>query len=247
MKISIITIVYNNCDTIADAIESVLGQTYPDVEYIVVDGLSTDGTVDVVKSYSDRISRFISEKDNGLYDAINKGIALATGDVIGLLHSDDLFYSDDALTHVVEAFTKYNTDSVYGDLLYVQKDNTNKIIRNWVSGDFKKDNFLYGWMPPHPTFYVKRKVYQELGLYNTAFKSAADYELMLRYLYKHNISTTYIPEKLVKMRVGGKSNVSLKNRIRANQEDYQAWLVNDLNPPFYTRFLKPLRKLTQFI
>lgn len=247
MKVSIITIVYNNRETIADAIESVLGQSYPDIEYIVVDGLSTDGTVDIVKQYGSRIAKFVSEKDNGLYDAINKGIALATGDVVGLLHSDDLFYSSEAVAQLVKAFEQHKSDSVYGDLLYVQKENTARVVRNWVSGAFKKESFLYGWMPPHPTFYVKREVYLALGLYNTTFKSAADYELMLRYLYKHNITTAYVPEKLIKMRVGGKSNVTLKNRIRANQEDYRAWVINDLQPLFLTRFLKPLRKITQFI
>ena len=247
MKISIITIVYNNRETIADAIESVLSQTYPNIEYIVVDGLSTDGTVEVVKSYGDRITRFVSEKDKGLYDAINKGIKMATGDVIGLLHSDDVFYSPDAIEKVAGAFKSKNTDSVYADLLYVQKEDTNKVVRNWVSGSYQRDNFLYGWMPPHPTFYVKKSCYEQYGLYNTLFKSAADYELMLRFLYKYKVSTCYIPEKLVKMRVGGKSNVTLKNRIRANREDYNAWLINDLQPRFYTRYLKPLRKLTQFL
>ncbi|MBC5991630.1 glycosyltransferase family 2 protein [Pontibacter cellulosilyticus] len=246
MKVSIITIVFNNAETIADAIDSVLGQTYPDIEYIVVDGASTDGTVDVIKSYGDRISKFVSEKDNGLYDAINKGIGLATGDVIGLLHSDDLFYSKQTVTQIVYAFLSANTESVYGDLLYVDKQNTSRIIRNWISGKYKKISFRYGWMPPHPTFYVKRTIYEKLGLYNTYLQSAADYELMLRYLYKNDVSTTYIPSKLVKMRVGGKSNGTFKNRLLANQEDYRAWLINGLKPPFYTRFLKPLRKLLQF-
>lgn len=247
MKISIITIVYNNRETITDTIESVLGQTYPDIEYIVVDGQSTDGTVEAVKNYGNKITTFISEPDKGLYDAINKGIRLATGDVIGLLHSDDIFYSKDTVSNIAEAFLKHDTESVYGDLLYVQKSNTDIVVRNWVSGKYKRENFLFGWMPPHPTFYVKREIYQKLGLYNTIFKSAADYELMLRFLYKHNISTTYIPEKLVKMRVGGKSNATLKNRLHANQEDYRSWIINGLKPPFYTRFLKPLRKLVQFI
>ncbi|MBJ6119809.1 glycosyltransferase [Pontibacter sp. BT310] len=247
MKISIITIVYNNRETVADAIESVLGQTYSNIEYIVVDGLSTDGTVSIISSFGNRISRFVSEKDNGLYDAVNKGIGLATGDVIGFLHSDDIFYSQESIAMVAAAFKEFNTDSVYADLLYVQKSDINKVVRNWVSGSYKRESFLFGWMPPHPTFYVKREVYQKFGLYNTQFKSAADYELMLRYLYKYKISTTYIPEKLVKMRIGGKSNVTLKNRIRANQEDYRAWRINNLQPPFYTRFLKPLRKLVQFI
>jgi glycosyltransferase involved in cell wall biosynthesis len=247
VKVSIITIVYNNRETIADAIESVLSQTYPNIEYIVVDGLSTDGTVDIVKRYGDRISKFVSEKDKGLYDAINKGIALATGDVIGLLHSDDFFYSPIAVASVAAAFQEQDTDSVYGDLLYVQKADTNKIVRNWVSGSYKRENFLYGWMPPHPTFYVKKACYDKFGLYNTQLKSAADYELMLRFMYKHRITTTYVPEKLIKMRVGGKSNVTLKNRIKANREDHAAWHLNNLQPKFYTRYLKPLRKLVQFL
>ncbi|WP_242928048.1 glycosyltransferase family 2 protein [Pontibacter vulgaris] len=247
MKVSIITIVYNNRETIADAIKSVLGQTYKNIEYIVVDGLSTDGTVDIIRSYGSRITKFVSEKDGGLYDAINKGIRMATGDVVGLLHSDDIFGSPDAIEHVVNAFQMHATDSVYADLVYVDRAKPDKIIRNWKSGAYKRQNFIYGWMPPHPTFYVKKTVYDRLGLYNMSFKSAADYELMLRYLYKHTITTYYIPETLVRMRVGGKSNVTLKNRIRANKEDYKAWIINDLNPRIYTRFLKPLRKIFQFV
>ena len=247
MKISIITIVYNNRATIADAIDSVLGQTYPDIEYIVVDGLSTDGTVEIVKGYGDRISHFVSEKDSGLYDAINKGIRMATGDVIGLLHSDDLFYSNDAISAVAAAFHSSGSDSVYADLVYVDRKKPQRVIRNWKSGNYKRNGFINGWMPPHPTFYVKREVYERLGLYNTAFKSAADYELMLRYLYKHDISTAYLPECLVRMRVGGKSNITLRNRIRANKEDFKAWKINGLQPLFYTRYLKPLRKLAQFL
>ena len=247
MKISVITIVYNNRETIADAIDSVLAQTYADIEYIVVDGLSTDGTVEIVKSYGSKISKFISEKDGGLYDAINKGIKLATGDVVGLLHSDDIFHSKNALVAVAGAFKESKTDSVYADLVYVDRESTERVIRNWKSGSYERNSFLYGWMPPHPTFYVKREVYERLGLYNTKFKSAADYELMLRYLYKHGISTCYVPEVLVRMRVGGKSNVTLGNRWKANQEDHRAWQINDLKPLFYTRYLKPIRKLVQFL
>ena len=247
MKVSIITIVFNNRETIADAIESVLSQTYPDIEYIVVDGLSTDGTVDEVRKYGTRISKFVSEKDKGLYDAINKGIKLATGEIIGFLHSDDIFFNANAVASVAAAFEVHQTDSIYADLLYVQKADTGKVVRNWVSGSYNRENFMYGWMPPHPTFYVKKSCYDQYGLYNTGFRSAADYELMLRFLFKHHISTTYIPETLIKMRIGGKSNVTLKNRIRANREDYAAWLVNELQPRFYTRYLKPLRKLVQYL
>lgn len=247
MKVSIITIVYNNRQTIADAIDSVLCQTYPNIEYIVVDGSSTDGTVELVRGYGNRITKFVSEKDGGLYDAINKGIGMATGDVIGLLHSDDIFYSKQAIAAVAAAFKANASDSVYADLVYVDREKPEKVIRNWKSGHYKRNSFIYGWMPPHPTFYVKREVYERLGGYNTTFKSAADYELMLRYLYKHGISTAYVPECLVRMRLGGKSNVTLNNRIRANKEDYAAWHINGLQPRFYTRYLKPLRKITQFL
>jgi glycosyltransferase involved in cell wall biosynthesis len=246
LKISIITIVYNRRDTIADAIESVLGQSYTNIEYIIVDGLSTDGTIEVIKSYGNRISKFVSEKDKSLYDAINKGINLATGDVIGLLHSDDVFYCQNSLALVAKAFKDNGTESVYADLLYVQKQNISKTVRKWISGNYNRQRFLRGWMPPHPTFYVKRDCFEKYGNYNTLFQSAADYELMLRFLYKHELTSFYLPVKLVKMRIGGKSNLSIINRIRANQEDYKAWVINGLEPHFYTRFLKPLRKLSQF-
>jgi glycosyltransferase involved in cell wall biosynthesis len=247
LKVSIITVVYNRHDTIAEAIESVLQQTYADIEYIVVDGASTDGTVSIIQQYADRISKFVSETDGGLYDALNKGITMATGEIIGFLHADDTFLNPNVVSLIAAAFENQGTDSVYADLVYVDRLRVTKAVRNWKSGSFKRSNFIYGWMPPHPTFFVKREIYQRLGLYNTTFKSAADYELMLRYLYKHNISTTYIPEYLVKMRMGGKSNLSFKNRINANREDYQAWLLNDIKPKFYTRYLKPLRKLIQFV
>lgn len=247
MKISIVTVVYNNVSTLRDTIESVLGQDYSDIEYIVVDGGSTDGTVELIKSYGDRIRKFVSEKDNGLYDAINKGIRMATGEVVGVLHSDDLYCSTTAISKVAKAFLEQPVDSVYADLFYVDKANTLKVVRDWRSGPYQKDRFTRGWMPPHPTFYVKRSVYETYGLYDTDFKSAADYELMLRYLYKHSISTYYIKDTLVKMRVGGESNRSFSNRIRANREDYFAWKKNNLSPRFYTRFMKPLRKLHQFI
>ncbi|GAB3195555.1 glycosyltransferase involved in cell wall biosynthesis [Pontibacter aydingkolensis] len=246
MKVTIITIVYNNCSTIASAIESVLSQNYKDIEYIIIDGLSMDGTVEIVKKYTERISKFISEKDRGLYDALNKGIKLATGDIIGFLHSDDTFYYNDAIQDIVSHFKTSNSESIYADLEYVSRFNSEKVIRYWKAGNYDLKNFIYGWMPPHPTFYVKREVYEKLGLYDTSFESAADYELMLRYLYKYKISAAYLPKTLIKMRVGGKSNVSFKNRIKANNEDHRAWIINGLKPKFYTRYLKPLRKIIQY-
>ena len=247
MKISVITIVYNNVNTLRDTIESVLAQDYAELEYIIVDGQSTDGTVELVESYGSRISKFICEPDKGLYDAINKGIGLASGEVIGLLHSDDLFKCRDAISKIAKAFDENPVDSVYADLHYVDQHNTQRIVRDWRSGEYERKRFRTGWMPPHPTFYVKKEMYERYGLYDTEFHSAADYELMLRFLYKHKVSTHYIPDTLVKMRVGGESNKSLKNRLRANREDFMAWKKNNLHPRFYTRFLKPLRKLPQFI
>lgn len=245
MKVSIITITYNSESTLIETIDSVLNQTYKDIEYIIVDGASTDDTVSIVHSYKDRISKFISEKDNGLYHALNKGISLATGDVIGILHSDDFYTNHHIIENVVNTFKSTHADAVYADLFYVDKHDTNKIHRKWKSGNYKHGMFLQGWMPPHPTFFVKRSIYEKYGSFNLDLVSAADYELMLRFIHKHKIKMAYLPEFAIKMRVGGKSNVSLKNRIRANNEDRKAWKINGLKPHFYTLYAKPLRKIIQ--
>ncbi len=246
MKISVITIAYNSGHSISDAIDSVLSQTYNDVEYIIVDGKSKDNTVEVVKSYGSRISKFVSEPDKGIYDALNKGIRMATGDVIGFMHSDDLFASDNILAKVAEIFKTNDVDSVYGDLQYVYKNDTNKVLRYWKSGRFSLRRLKMGWMPPHPTFYVKKKVYDNYGLFNTDFRIAADYDTMLRFLGKHRISTYYLPEVMVKMRVGGASNRSLKNIIKKSKEDMKAIQDNNFGSVF-TLVFKNLRKVKQFI
>lgn len=245
MKVSIITITYNSEATLRDTIESVVNQTYKNIEYIFVDGKSTDNTISIIKSYGDKISTLVSEKDNGLYDALNKGIALATGDIIGILHSDDFYTNYHVITNIVSTFEKNKADAVYADLYYVDKYNTNKIHRKWKSGNYKDGMFLNGWMPPHPTFFVKRIIYEKFGSFNLALTSAADYELMLRLIHKHKIKLAYLPEFIIKMRVGGKSNVTLKNRIRANKEDRLAWKINNLKPYVHTLYLKPLRKIIQ--
>jgi len=246
LKISIITVTFNSASTIEQTIRSVTGQTYPDIEYIIVDGQSTDDTLKIVEKYKDRISKIISEKDNGLYDALNKGMTLATGDIIGFLHSDDFYIDNQVIEKYAQIFLKEKADAVYADLYYVDKENTDKIVRKWLSGYYKPNDFLYGWMPPHPTFFVKKNIYEKHGKFNLAFKSAADYELMLRFIHKHKIKLGYLPEYTVKMRVGGKSNVTVQNRINANMEDRKAWEANGLKPRFYTLYLKPLRKLLQF-
>jgi len=245
MKISIITITYNSEKTLRDTIESVLGQSYKKIEYIIVDGLSKDSTCDIVRSYGDRIHTFVSEKDKGLYDALNKGIRLATGDVVGFLHSDDIFASTETVKLIAEAFTKFNVDSVYGDLVYVDANDTNKIIRFWRSRKFSRARALTGWMPPHPTFYVKRKVYNDYGGFNTTFRIAADYESILRFLVRHQVSTFYIPLILIRMRVGGESNKSLKNIVRKSMEDLRAMHINGLIS-FAAIFNKNASKFKQF-
>jgi glycosyltransferase len=246
MKISIITIAYNSGHSIADAINSVLSQTYTDIEYIIVDGKSKDNTVEVVKSFGDRISKFVSEPDKGIYDALNKGVRMATGDVIGFMHSDDLFASDTIIEKVAEIFKNHDTDSLYGDLQYVYKNDTNKVLRYWKSGKFTIGRLRRGWMPPHPTFYVKKKIYDLHGVFNTDFRIAADYDTMLRFLGKYRITTHYLPEVMVKMRVGGASNRSLKNIIKKSKEDMKAIRDNEFGSVL-TLVLKNLRKLTQFI
>ena len=245
LKVSIITITYNSESTLIDTIDSVLNQTYKDIEYIIVDGKSTDSTVSIIHSYKDKISKFISEKDNGLYDALNKGIAMATGDIIGVLHSDDFYTNHQVIEKVVQTFKLNQADAVYADLFYVDKTNVDKILRKWKSGNYKHGMFVNGWMPPHPTFFVRRHCYEKYGSFNLDLVSAADYELMLRFVHKHQIKLAYLPEFIIKMRAGGLSNASLSNRIRANKEDRKAWLMNGLKPKFHTLYLKPLRKIIQ--
>lgn len=245
-KISIITICYNAEKYIESAIKSFQTQDYLNKEYIIIDGKSTDSTINILNTYNDLFDVVISEPDNGLYDALNKGINLASGDVIGILHADDLFFNEKTLSSVANHFNQNQVDALYGDLQYVLSDGKTK-YRRWISGPYKKNLFRKGWMPPHPTFYVKKEVFQKYGLYNTKFKLAADYELMLRFIEKNKIKVTYLPQFLSLMRVGGASNASLKNRLTANKEDYLAWKINGLNPPFGLRIIKPLRKIFQFI
>jgi glycosyltransferase involved in cell wall biosynthesis len=222
-------------------------QTHSDKEYIIVDGGSTDGTLDKVASYGSHIDKIISEPDHGIFDAMNKGLAMATGEVVAFLNSDDFYADNQVVSRVVSAFEIKETDAVFGDLHYVHANNVNKVFRCWKSGIYKPGRFLYGWMPPHPTFFVKRRIYQQYGNFNTKFRTAADYELMLRLVHVNHIKVNYIPEVLVKMRIGGISNAGLKNRLRANLEDREAWEINGVQPYFFTLYLKPARKVFQFI
>lgn len=246
MKVSIITVCYNSSETIESTIQSVVSQNYANIEYIIVDGLSTDDTLKIVDRYKNSITKIVSEKDNGIYDAINKGIAKATGDIIAILHADDFYTNENVISLIVDSFNNKNVETVYGDLQYVDRIDTTIVKRNWISGAYQKQNFLKGWMPPHPSFFARKKCYEKFGNFNTDLKSAADYELMLRFMYKNNCSVSYIPKVLVKMRVGGKSNISLMNRIKANREDKKAWEMNGLSPSMFTFIRKPLSKLGQF-
>lgn len=226
MKVSVITAVYNRADSIANAVQSVQTQTWPDVEHVVVDGASTDGTLQVLQSCLNKAAVLVSEPDHGIYDALNKGLARASGDVIGLMHSDDFFADAQVLASVAAAFADPAVDAVYGDLDYVAKADPSRIIRRWRSGQYSPAKLARGWMPPHPTLFLRRSVVERWGGYNTAFKIAADYDAILRYFGQGRIRAVYIPRVLVKMRLGGESNRSLGRIWLKTREDYRALRSN---------------------
>lgn len=238
MKVSIITVVWNNASTIKDAIDSVLSQIYQNIEYIVVDGASTDGTVEIVQSYGDKISKFISEPDKGLYDAMNKGIALTTGDIVGILNSDDFYIDGNVIERVVKEFEEKGVDSVFADLVFVKPENIDKVVRYYDSSHFNPSKFAYGWMPAHPTFFVKREIYEKYGVFKTDYKIAADYELLTRFLAKNKISYSYIKDPIVKMRIGGASTSGIKSNYFLNKEIIRACKENGIS----TNWMKVLSK-----
>lgn len=246
LKISIITVSYNAASTIGDTLKSIADQSYDSIEHIVIDGASSDNTSTIVSNFP-HVSKYISEKDKGIYHAMNKGIELATGDVIGILNADDLYSHRDVLHNVAELFKDSSVDAVYADLNFVDSIDTLNVERKWRAGRYKISDFYWGWMPPHPTFFVRSNLYLKYGMFNTVLNSSADYELMLRLLLKHEIKTAYLQEVIVNMRQGGKSTASIKNRLIANQEDRMAWAMNGLKPHNFTLILKPLRKIKQFI
>jgi glycosyltransferase involved in cell wall biosynthesis len=232
MKVSIITVCFNSSEFINDAIRSVLVQDYPEIEYIIVDGGSSDGTLEIIRSFSEAFNghmRFISEKDSGIYDAMNKGIALSTGDVVGFLNADDILDSSSIISDYVRTFMETSAEAVFADLDYVNRSDISKTVRVWQSGPLPRSRMSFGWHPAHPTFYVRRYIFDKYGLFDLDFKIAADYELMLRFVHKFRIGVAYLPLKTVRMRVGGVSNSSLKNIIRANWECVKAWDRNNLH------------------
>lgn len=247
MRVTIITVVYNAAQFLRDCIESVLVQDYPDLEYILIDGNSTDNTLAIAKEYEAGISVLISEPDKGMYDALNKGILLATGEVVGILNADDILADTNVITEVVKKFQEKTVDAVYGDLNYVAQDDVKKIQRKWRSSTAKPKDLALGWMPAHPTLYIRTHLFQELGAYQLNYGSAADYELMLRYLYRHQISTAYLPKLMVKMRSGGMSNQTTKHRYDALLNDYQALLHNEIPFPLFALVMKKIRKIRQFL
>lgn len=245
MRISIITACYNRAATIRGAIESVLAQDYEDIEYIVVDGASTDGSLGVIDEYRTRIAKVISEPDNGMYEAINKGVRAATGDVIGLLHSDDMLYSTDTITKVVARMKATGADFLYGDGLFVNAENTDKVIRNWIGGDYRLWKVRHGWLPLHPTCYIRRDAMLKRGLYNETYKIAADSDFLFRYLLGGDLSVTYLHEYIVRMRMGGLSTDS-RRRKQMWHEDVRMYRSHGMNPTV-TKIEKMLWKIPQFL
>jgi len=229
-----------------ETIESVVNQRYKNIEYIIIDGKSTDSTVDIIRRYASHIYYWISEPDTGMYDAINKGIQMATGDIIGVLNSDDMLASADVIMDIVACFDDTGTDSIYGDLVYVDQVNPQKVLRYWKGLPYKRSRFRYGWMPAHPTFYIRRELIDQFGSYENHYYSAADYEFMARYLYHHKVNCCYLPKMIVKMRMGGVSNSNLYRRLRANRRDYLAMKRNKIPFAFIASILKPLIKIPQY-
>lgn len=247
MKISVITVCYNSAATIGNTLRSVRTQTFPDIEHIVVDGDSNDDTLEIVAAEGKHVARLVSERDNGIYDAMNKGLALATGEVVGFLNSDDVYANDGVISRIAQMMHKPSIDACYGDLVYVAKDDQNKVVRYWKSRDYQPGLCAKGWMPAHPTFYARRAVYQRYGGFDLNLKLQADFEMALRLLDIAHIRTAYLPEILVRMRAGGASNASLRNVIQGNFEAVRACRKHGLPGGFRFVTGKILSRIPQFL
>ncbi|PZV28020.1 MAG: glycosyl transferase [Snowella sp.] len=247
MKISIITVVYNNKFTIDYAIESIVNQNYPTIEHIIIDGGSTDGTIEEIKKYGDKIDKFISEPDKGIYDAMNKGLKLATGDIIGILNSDDFYANNNIISEVVNEFKKTQADLVFGDIVFVKPENLDKITRYYSSANFHPNKFAWGWMPAHPSCFLKREVYEKYGNFKIDYKIAADYEILTRFMAKYDISYSYIPKVFVKMRTGGVSSANFKSNWILNKEIVRACRENGIQTNMPKVLLKYFTKIFQLV
>jgi glycosyltransferase len=245
MKISVITVSFNAAATLGDTLVSAANQTYPELEHILIDGGSQDETREVVQLHGKHLAKFISESDDGLYDAMNKGLHQASGDVIGFLHADDLFAHNDVIKKIASAFDDPKVEAIYGDLIYVKQTNTNDVVRYWKSGDFSFNKLSSGWMPPHPTFYVRRSVYEKIGGFDTKYRISADYDSIVRFLFVEKINIKYLPEILVVMRLGGISNRSIKTIIKKSKEDYKIMQLHKLGGVL-TLLQKNISKIFQF-
>ena len=244
MKVSIVTVCYNSEQTIEDSILSVINQRYDDIEYIIVDGKSNDRTLDIVNQYKSSITRIVSETDQGIYDAMNKGLALSTGEVVAFLNSDDIYQDDQVIASVVEAMESKKVDCLYGDIVYVDRNQIDRVKRHWVTGE--QNDFGTGWHPAHPAFFLKRHNYLELGDYRIEMNIAADFELMMRMLQKHQVRSLYFPEILVRMRLGGASNKSIKNILQGYKDIKKAFNVNQISMPVIYPFYRYLPKIKEF-
>lgn len=250
MKISLITVTFNSSNTLRDTIQSVLSQTYPDIEYIIVDGLSQDNSIEIIKEYVPLFQgrlKWISEKDNGLYDAMNKGIRMATGDIVGVINSDDFYHRTDIISKVAEAFQDKSLQAVYGDIRFVHPENLDKTVRYYSSSNFSPKWFRYGFMPAHPTFFTYRSCFEELGYYKTNYRIAADYELLIRFLYVHHLKSHYLPLDFMKMRTGGTSTASVKSNILLNREIVRACWENGIHTCTVLLYLKYFIKVFELI
>lgn len=246
MKISVITVVRNNADTIADTLRSITTQTHPDIEHIVIDGASADGTLEIVKRLGNRGTKILSEPDYGIYDAMNKGIALATGDVIGFLNADDIYADESVLTQVAQIMADSSMDACYADLVYVDRKDTDRIVRYWKSRPYEAGLFEKGWLPAHPTFYARRRVYERYGGFDTRFRIQSDFELAMRFLHIHHIRSIYIPHIWVRMRMGGVTNRRVIDVIRGNLEAWRACRKHALRISPLFILTKVLSRVPQF-
>lgn len=247
MRVSIITVCLNSGKTIKHTLESVKNQSYKNIEYILVDGLSTDNTLDIIREFSDVITILISEKDSGLYDAMNKGLSIFTGDIVGILNSDDIFFDDDVLKDIVRIFEENpSAQLIYGNIVYISSGDSMKEVRNWISLPYYTNFFEDGNVPPHPSLFIRKDIAKKIGLFNIHFKFASDYEYMLRAMKVLNFKSLYVDRYIVKMKLGGQTNKSLKNIIKGNKEIISAWKINGFKYPSFLMIKRLLRRLAQF-